>query len=132
MRNGRTTRVGPTSIGRQATTAVPSGLSRPDTVRLTMASQDASRQVAASSRRPVRSTPASISGLDIAKIKQKLAATGLASEAELEQMTDQQIHQFIFKPGFSTASQVTVTTRPPTSPGPAVPGRRSRALPAST
>ena len=32
---------------------------------------------------------------------------GLASEAELDSMTEQQIHQFIFKAGFSTATTVT-------------------------
>jgi len=46
-------------------------------------------------------------GLDVDRIKQKALATGLASEAELAAMTDQQIHQFIFKPGFSTAAKVT-------------------------
>jgi two-component system chemotaxis sensor kinase CheA len=46
-------------------------------------------------------------GLDIARIKQKIISTGLAGETELEQMSDQQIYQFIFKAGFSTAAQVT-------------------------
>ena len=46
-------------------------------------------------------------GLDEEKIKQKVLATGVASEAELAGMTDQQIQQFIFKPGFSTAAKVT-------------------------
>jgi two-component system chemotaxis sensor kinase CheA len=46
-------------------------------------------------------------GLDIVKIKAKVLASGLASEAELDQMSDQQIHQFIFKAGFSTAAKVT-------------------------
>jgi two-component system chemotaxis sensor kinase CheA len=46
-------------------------------------------------------------GLDIEKIKQKAIATGLASENELAAMTDQQIQQFIFKAGFSTAAKVT-------------------------
>jgi hypothetical protein len=31
----------------------------------------------------------------------------LATEAEIAQMSDQQIYQYIFKPGFSTAAQVT-------------------------
>ncbi len=46
-------------------------------------------------------------GLDIEKIKQKVIANGLAEESELETMSEQQIQQFIFRPGFSTASQVT-------------------------
>jgi len=46
-------------------------------------------------------------GLDINKIKEKVLGSGLASEADLDQMSDQQIHQFIFKAGFSTAAKVT-------------------------
>jgi two-component system chemotaxis sensor kinase CheA len=46
-------------------------------------------------------------GLAIEKIKAKALANGLATEAELAGMSDQQIQQFIFKPGFSTAAQVT-------------------------
>ena len=46
-------------------------------------------------------------GLDVAKIKQKALATGLASESELATMSDQQVQQFIFKAGFSTAAKVT-------------------------
>ena len=46
-------------------------------------------------------------GLNIEKIKQKVLQNGLASEADLEGMTMQQIQQFIFKAGFSTAAQVT-------------------------
>jgi two-component system chemotaxis sensor kinase CheA len=46
-------------------------------------------------------------GLALDKIKKKAVASGLASETELVAMTDQQIQQFIFKAGFSTASQVT-------------------------
>ncbi|MGF1626128.1 MAG: chemotaxis protein CheW [Alphaproteobacteria bacterium] len=46
-------------------------------------------------------------GLDLDRIKQKLVGQGLASEAELDAMTDQQIQQFIFKAGFSTAQTVT-------------------------
>ena len=46
-------------------------------------------------------------GLDLNRIKEKVVANGLASETELEGMTDQQIQQFIFKAGFSTAQQVT-------------------------
>jgi two-component system, chemotaxis family, sensor kinase CheA len=46
-------------------------------------------------------------GLDLERIKQKALATGLASESDLAAMTEQQIHQFIFKAGFSTAAKVT-------------------------
>jgi len=46
-------------------------------------------------------------GLDAEKIKAKALSQGLASEAELEQMGEQQLHKFIFHPGFSTAAQVT-------------------------
>ncbi|SDE77495.1 chemotaxis protein CheW [Rhodospira trueperi] len=46
-------------------------------------------------------------GLNIQKIKDKALANGLASEAELEGMSEQQIAQFIFKAGLSTAEKVT-------------------------
>jgi two-component system chemotaxis sensor kinase CheA len=46
-------------------------------------------------------------GLPIDKIKQKVLDNNLASEAEIEAMSDQQIQQFIFKAGFSTAAAVT-------------------------
>ncbi len=46
-------------------------------------------------------------GLDAAKIKAKAISSGLATEAEFEGLSEQQIHQFIFKPGFSTATSVT-------------------------
>lgn len=46
-------------------------------------------------------------GLNLDKIKQKAVANGLATESELESMTPQQIYQFIFKAGFSTAEKVT-------------------------
>jgi two-component system chemotaxis sensor kinase CheA len=46
-------------------------------------------------------------GLDTEKIKAKAVANGLISEAELEKMTEAQIHKFIFAPGFSTAATVT-------------------------
>ncbi len=49
-------------------------------------------------------------GLPIDKIKQKVLQNGLASEAELETMNDQQIQQFIFKAGFSTAAAVTAVS----------------------
>jgi two-component system, chemotaxis family, sensor kinase CheA len=46
-------------------------------------------------------------GLNTEKIKAKAVANGLVTEAELEKMTEAQIHKFIFAPGFSTASAVT-------------------------
>ena len=46
-------------------------------------------------------------GLDIARIKAKAIAGGLASEAEIGKMTEAQIQRFIFAPGFSTVDRVT-------------------------
>jgi len=46
-------------------------------------------------------------GLSIDKIKEKAIANGLVTEAEFEALSDRQIQQFIFKPGFSTAAKVT-------------------------
>ncbi|MGE5476594.1 MAG: chemotaxis protein CheA, partial [Bacteroidales bacterium] len=46
-------------------------------------------------------------GLNLDKIKQKAIASGIATESELESLTPQQIYQFIFKAGFSTAEKVT-------------------------
>ena len=46
-------------------------------------------------------------GLPVEKIKNKAVANGMISEAEAEAMSDQQILQFIFKPGLSTAEAVT-------------------------
>ena len=46
-------------------------------------------------------------GLDTARIKSLAITRGLASESEVEKMTDLQIQKFIFMPGFSTASKVT-------------------------
>jgi two-component system chemotaxis sensor kinase CheA len=46
-------------------------------------------------------------GLDTARIKAKVSANGLASEAEIAKMSEAQIHKFIFAPGFSTAEKVT-------------------------
>jgi two-component system chemotaxis sensor kinase CheA len=46
-------------------------------------------------------------GLDIAKLKAKALALGLVTEAQLEKMTEAQIHRFIFAPGFSTAAVIT-------------------------
>ena len=46
-------------------------------------------------------------GLNTERIKAKAVSNGLVSEAELEKMTEAQIHKFIFAPGFSTAATVT-------------------------
>ena len=46
-------------------------------------------------------------GLPIDKIRKKATSQGLATEAELAAMSDQQVAQFIFRAGFSTASVVT-------------------------
>ena len=46
-------------------------------------------------------------GLNTGRIKTKALAAGLATEAELEKMSEAQLHKFIFTPGFSTAQQVT-------------------------
>ena len=49
-------------------------------------------------------------GIDPARIKAKAIQKGLVSETEAAQMSDQQILQFIFKAGFSTAEQVTAVS----------------------
>ncbi|MBT3239057.1 MAG: chemotaxis protein CheA, partial [Rhodospirillaceae bacterium] len=46
-------------------------------------------------------------GLNTDRIVQKILDNGLATESELEDMSDQQIHMHIFKAGFSTAEKVT-------------------------
>ena len=46
-------------------------------------------------------------GLNTGRIKAKALANGLVTEAELEKLTEAQIHKFIFAPGFSTATSVT-------------------------
>jgi two-component system chemotaxis sensor kinase CheA len=46
-------------------------------------------------------------GLNTERIKQKAVQNGLVTEAEVEKMTEAQIHKFIFAPGFSTAAAVT-------------------------
>ncbi len=46
-------------------------------------------------------------GLNMARIREKCIENGVATDAELENMTDQQIQQFIFAAGFSTAEKVT-------------------------
>jgi len=49
-------------------------------------------------------------GLPLDKIRAKVLATGLASEAELTGMSDAQLQRFIFRPGFSTATVVTAVS----------------------
>lgn len=46
-------------------------------------------------------------GLNTDRIKTKIIENGLASESDLDAMSDQQIHQYIFRAGFSTAQKVT-------------------------
>ncbi|MDX2095308.1 MAG: chemotaxis protein CheW [Alphaproteobacteria bacterium] len=46
-------------------------------------------------------------GLNIERIKQKIVEKDLATDAQLDQMSDDQIMQFVFKAGFSTAEKVT-------------------------
>jgi len=46
-------------------------------------------------------------GLAVDKIKEKVLRQGLASEAELAAMSEQEIQRFIFRAGFSTAAAVT-------------------------
>src|SRR5215216_7919938 len=46
-------------------------------------------------------------GLNTARIKQKVVENGLATDSEVEKMTEAQIHKFIFAAGFSTAAAVT-------------------------
>ncbi len=46
-------------------------------------------------------------GLNTERIKSKALSNGLVTEADLEKMTEAQIHKFIFAPGFSTAAAVT-------------------------
>jgi len=46
-------------------------------------------------------------GLNVERIRQKALANGLVTEAELAGLSEKQILQFIFRPGFSTAEKVT-------------------------
>lgn len=46
-------------------------------------------------------------GLPLEKIKKKLISNGLATEEEVARMSNQQIQQYIFHAGFSTADKVT-------------------------
>ena len=46
-------------------------------------------------------------GLNVERIRAKAVANGLSTEAEMDQMTERQVLQFIFRAGFSTAEKVT-------------------------
>ncbi len=46
-------------------------------------------------------------GLSVNRIRAKIIAQGLATEAQLAEMPDEQIQRFIFRPGFSTAAAIT-------------------------
>ncbi|ESQ77631.1 chemotaxis protein CheA [Asticcacaulis sp. AC402] len=46
-------------------------------------------------------------GLNTGRIREKLVEKGLATRLELDTMSDQQVHRYIFAPGFSTAAKVT-------------------------
>ena len=46
-------------------------------------------------------------GLPVEKIRAKVLAQGLTTEAELAQMSEHDVLRFIFRPGFSTAQQIT-------------------------
>jgi two-component system chemotaxis sensor kinase CheA len=49
-------------------------------------------------------------GLNTARIREKVVAQGLATEAEIAAMPDAEIHRFIFRAGFSTAAAVTAVS----------------------
>ena len=49
-------------------------------------------------------------GLAVDRIRVKAVANGLATEAELANMSDDQIQRFIFRAGFSTASKITAVS----------------------
>lgn len=49
-------------------------------------------------------------GLPMGKIKEKIISNGLASEAEVAAMSDQQIQKYIFQAGLSTAEKVTAVS----------------------
>ena len=46
-------------------------------------------------------------GLDRERIQEKAIEKGIATEEELERMSDKEVGNFIFHPGFSTANQIT-------------------------
>lgn len=49
-------------------------------------------------------------GLDTNRIREKVAQMGLATQGEVESMSDTQVQQYIFRAGFSTASKVTAVS----------------------
>lgn len=49
-------------------------------------------------------------GIDVERVKAKAIASGLASAADIAQMSDEQACQLIFEPGFSTADKVTTVS----------------------
>ena len=49
-------------------------------------------------------------GINIDKVRQKVISNGLATEAEVENMSETQIQQYVFKAGFSTADKVTAVS----------------------
>jgi two-component system, chemotaxis family, sensor kinase CheA len=49
-------------------------------------------------------------GLDYAAIRRKAVDRGVASDSEIERMSDAQVAKFIFHPGFSTAQAVTAVS----------------------
>jgi two-component system chemotaxis sensor kinase CheA len=49
-------------------------------------------------------------GLNVERIRQKVLAQGLATEAELAGMSEREIQRFIFRAGFSTAAAVTAVS----------------------
>ena len=46
-------------------------------------------------------------GIDVEAVKRKIVERELAGEAEVERMSEKEIIQYVFKPGFSTAQKVT-------------------------
>ncbi len=46
-------------------------------------------------------------GLNTERIKAKAVAQGLTTDAEIDKLSEAQVHKFIFVPGFSTAQQIT-------------------------
>ncbi|MBN8938549.1 MAG: chemotaxis protein CheW [Rhizobiales bacterium] len=46
-------------------------------------------------------------GLNTERIKKKALSSGIATEADIDKLSEAQIHKFIFAPGFSTAAAVT-------------------------
>jgi len=49
-------------------------------------------------------------GIDVNRVAQKAVENGLATESEIQSMSEQQIIQFIFKAGFSTAEKITAVS----------------------